>query len=64
MRERGGRPQVSAYAWKAGERRTPGALIKIPGAGRQMWIDGNDLAHVADGLIDVLEQLEAERRDQ
>lgn len=61
MRARGGRPQVSAYTWKTGERRTPGAMIKIPGAGRQMWIDGKDLAYVADGLIDVLEGLEAER---
>lgn len=64
MRQRGGRPRVSAYEWKKGPRRVPGAMVRVPGSGREVWIDAKDIAFVADGLIDVLEQIEAGRGER
>ncbi|MGO2537229.1 MAG: hypothetical protein ACTH8W_13770 [Brachybacterium tyrofermentans] len=60
MTTRAGRPQVRAYEWRDGESRTPGAMIKVPATGRNFWIRGTDLAHVADQLRVVLEQIEGE----
>ncbi|SLM96629.1 hypothetical protein FM103_02360 [Corynebacterium xerosis] len=35
-------------------------MIKVPATGRNFWIRGTDLAHVADQLRVVLEQIEGE----
>ncbi|MGO1975995.1 hypothetical protein [Brachybacterium tyrofermentans] len=60
MTTRAGRPQVRAYVWRDGESRTPGAMVKIPATGRNLWIRASDLGHVADQLRVVLAQIEGE----
>ena len=62
MTTRAGRPQVRAYTWRDGEQRTPGAMVKVPATGRSLWLRGSDLAHVADQLRLVLEQIEDEEQ--
>lgn len=62
MTTRAGRTQVRAYTWREGELRTPGAMVKVPGTGRSLWLRGSDLSHVAEQLRAVLEQIEGEEQ--
>lgn len=64
MRTSGGGPRVRAYVWRDGDKSTLGAVVDVPRTGRMVFLAQDDLARVADGLIDILEGLEAERGEQ
>lgn len=53
---------MRAYTWRDGQRETPGAMVKVPATGRSLWLRGSDLAHVAEQLRAVLEQIEGEEQ--
>lgn len=64
MRKSGGRPRVRPYTWMEGVQGTPGAMVGVPRTGRMVFLAADDLARIADGLVDVMEEIEAERGEQ